>query len=347
MKATSGNLGPIPYILQTSLEKLDIEMVLPLPSNSLSSKLGIKNLKPELCHPLKILLGNYLSVIGKKPEKVIFYDGCDLCNLSCVHNVFLEIFAEKNWRPEPVFLNIAKKELFIKDYYCILKKISGKSSLKVINSMILGLKKLFLFDYLDRVFYLIRPVIKDYNTGEKFYNELYTEIISSKSLAEYKKIRNKINKLLQKFSPDYSLPHIGLFGDPYSLYEPFSHQYTDRKLGYLGVITDRWFDNPLIKRKEKNLFKIQNILKNNYGVLTFKEFKKLNVYIRKSYEGLVFIAPFTCNPNDALRNQLSVIQEKTGIPILSLSFDEHTSPTGIETRLEAFVDLIKRKTRVK
>jgi predicted nucleotide-binding protein (sugar kinase/HSP70/actin superfamily) len=31
------------------------------------------------------------------------------------------------------------------------------------------------------------------------------------------------------------------------------------------------------------------------------------------------------------------------IPLLTLIFDEHTSPGGVQTRLEAFVDLIKQQ----
>ncbi len=34
------------------------------------------------------------------------------------------------------------------------------------------------------------------------------------------------------------------------------------------------------------------------------------------------------------------------IPILSLSFDEQTSHTGLVTRLEAFVDLLWQRVRI-
>ena len=279
----------------------------------------------------------------QKPEIVLFYNGCDLCNLTPVSDIFLDIFAEYSWYPKPYYLNVKNKTRFIKDYYNNLKVITGKPHLKVIKAMMLGYKKFLLFEYLNKVFYLIRPVIKDFNTGETKYSDFFKKIVDASTFLEYKKIQKEINELLCLYPPNHNLMHIGLAGDPYTLMEPYAHQYTDRKLGYLGVIVDRWRNNKLIKRKKSNPIVLKDFIKDDYGVLTTNEIKKINEYAAKVYNGIVFISPFACNPNDALRNQLSVIQEKSGMPVLSLVFDSHTSPTGIQSRLESFVELISRK----
>lgn len=341
MKITAGHLGPLAFAIQTSFQDLGIKMVLPPLSNSLTKELGEKNLKSELCYPLKLLLGNYLSQKDIKPEIVIFYNGCDLCNLTPASNVFLDIFAEYSWHPEAYYFNVTDKKEFIKDYYFNLKKISGASALKVIKAIILGYKKFLLFEHLDNVFYTIRPTIADHHKGEEIYSSFLEKIAGATSFFSYKEIKKDINNLLKLYPPDYNVPHIGLIGDAFSLNEPYIHQYTDRKLGYLGCITDRWLNNKLIKKKDSKKIKLEKFLKNNYGVLTPRELLKTNNYIGKSYDGIVYISPFACNPSDAVRNQLSFIQKETGIPIISLVFDTHTSDTGLESRLEAFVDLVK------
>ncbi|MDD3012906.1 MAG: hypothetical protein PHC34_04315 [Candidatus Gastranaerophilales bacterium] len=341
MKITAGHLGALAFAIQTSFQDLDIEMVLPPLSNSQAQELGEKNLKSDLCYPLKLYLGNYLTQKDLKPEIVIFYNGCDLCNLTPAGKVFLDIFAEYSWHPEAYYFNVTDKKQFIKDYYWNLKKISGASSIKVIRAILLGYKKFLLFEYLDNVFYTIRPTIKDNKKGEKIYLEFFQKLTDASSFSSYKKIKKDINSLLESYPPNYNVPHIGLIGDPFTLNEPYIHQYTDRKLGYLGCITDRWINNRFINKKDSEKIKLKNFLKNEYGVLMPREIEKASHYAGKSYDGIVFISPFTCNPSDALRNQLSYIQKKTGIPVISLVFDAHTSDTGLESRLEAFVDLVK------
>ncbi len=65
-----------------------------------------------------------------------------------------------------------------------------------------------------------------------------------------------------------------------------------------------------------------------------------------------FVAAHNCMPESSVRPILEKIHEETGIPFLSLSIDEQTGQAGIETRLEAFADLVhsyfknKKKTKV-
>jgi benzoyl-CoA reductase/2-hydroxyglutaryl-CoA dehydratase subunit BcrC/BadD/HgdB len=42
---------------------------------------------------------------------------------------------------------------------------------------------------------------------------------------------------------------------------------------------------------------------------------------------------------------LNRVSKDFDIPVLTLIFDEHTSPGAVQTRLEAFVDLIRRRRR--
>ena len=42
-------------------------------------------------------------------------------------------------------------------------------------------------------------------------------------------------------------------------------------------------------------------------------------------------------------NALLALQRDQGVPLLALSFDEHTARAGLLTRLEAFVDLLARR----
>jgi predicted nucleotide-binding protein (sugar kinase/HSP70/actin superfamily) len=58
-------------------------------------------------------------------------------------------------------------------------------------------------------------------------------------------------------------------------------------------------------------------------------------------DAIILLTSFGCGP-DSLMSELIVRKLKDGIPIMSLVFDEGTGEAGLLTRLESFVDMVKR-----
>jgi len=50
-------------------------------------------------------------------------------------------------------------------------------------------------------------------------------------------------------------------------------------------------------------------------------------------------------PENICRTILPRIEKEFDIPVLNLCLDEHASPTGMATRLEAFSDLLNARRR--
>ena len=53
--------------------------------------------------------------------------------------------------------------------------------------------------------------------------------------------------------------------------------------------------------------------------------------------------PFSCMPEIVSQNILSKVSKEENIPVLTLVLDEQTGKAGYITRIEAFIDLVKRK----
>ncbi len=68
-------------------------------------------------------------------------------------------------------------------------------------------------------------------------------------------------------------------------------------------------------------------------------------YARAGFDGLVHIKSFGCTPEMDAIPVLHNISADYKIPILYLSYDTQTSDTGIETRLEAFYDMISMRRK--
>lgn len=64
-------------------------------------------------------------------------------------------------------------------------------------------------------------------------------------------------------------------------------------------------------------------------------------YYKNAVDGIIFLTSFPCGP-DSLVNEL-IIRKENNLPILNLIVDEATSPIGLETRLESFLDVINQE----
>ena len=66
-------------------------------------------------------------------------------------------------------------------------------------------------------------------------------------------------------------------------------------------------------------------------------------YAEQGYDGLVQVLPLTCMPEIIAESILPTVSEDYGIPLLTVTLDEHAGEAGLLTRLEAFVDMLNER----
>lgn len=135
--------------------------------------------------------------------------------------------------------------------------------------------------------------------------------------------------------------NIALSGHPYNIYDNFTNMNVVKKLNNLGVgvITEEYLDEGIIEKEIKNLFKkpFWTFARINYGFTT-------NVSKEKLLDGIIYISSFNCGIDSVT---LELIKHKVGdYPFLILKVDEHTGEAGLDTRLEAFVDMLERRNLI-
>jgi predicted nucleotide-binding protein (sugar kinase/HSP70/actin superfamily) len=69
-------------------------------------------------------------------------------------------------------------------------------------------------------------------------------------------------------------------------------------------------------------------------------------YLEAKLDGIISVAVFGCGPDSMMIEIVRHRVREFGAPFLHLSLDEHTSEGGLVTRLEAFLDMVKRRKRV-
>ena len=149
------------------------------------------------------------------------------------------------------------------------------------------------------------------------------------------KKRIKQNHIINQNKLKSKKKKILIVGHPYNLYDELIGKDIIKYLikNNIEIIYSDKFDskitNLLSKKISKDLY--FKYSKDNLGAIAYSE---------KDINGVIFISSFPCAP-DSLANELAM--RKIKLPYLNLVIDNNSSFTGLETRLESFLDMIGGK----
>ena len=150
---------------------------------------------------------------------------------------------------------------------------------------------------------------------------------------------------------------IGLVGEIYTLLEPFANLEIEKKLAAQGVYVRRslylseWIKKHLLTLNIFNLksrqyeMEASPFLNHFVGGHGLESIGAGVAFAKQGYDGLIQVAPLTCMPEIVAHNIFPQVSKKCKIPVLNIYVDEQTGEAGLETRLEAFVELLRAKKR--
>jgi predicted nucleotide-binding protein (sugar kinase/HSP70/actin superfamily) len=135
--------------------------------------------------------------------------------------------------------------------------------------------------------------------------------------------------------------NIALVGHPYNIYDSFINMNLVKKLNTMGVgvITEEFIDDKFIDREVNCLYKrpFWTFARNSYGY---------SVYLAKNkkVDGIIYISSFACGIDSVV---IELIKDNIAhMPMLILKIDEQTGEAGLDTRVEAFVDMMERRKKI-
>lgn len=204
-----------------------------------------------------------------------------------------------------------------------------------------GLPEMIINNIPDMPKAIIEPI---YATSEK---KLYkwAESVGKMILNDKKKIKNAFNQALIKQNKyktgirnqNYKI-NIALIGHPYNIYDNFINMNLVKKLNNLGigVITEEFIEDEIIEEEVKSLYKrpFWTFGKNSYGFASY-------VAREKVVDGIIYISSFSCGIDSVM---IEFIKDRIeDFPLMILKVDEQTGEAGIDTRIEAFFDMLDRR----
>lgn len=337
---------PISYLVKNITK---CQVLVPPPITKKTIELGSKYSPDYVCMPFKYNLGNYIEALENGANILLQAGG------GCRYGYYAELQEKilKDLGYQFEFVNfISGNHVSIKNIYKYSKTLNKKLNIfsflyYLLNTtlMIIMMDKLSIyprknsgFEEKKNSFKTIENSLKK-DLSNKKQNPFHLIKLYNKYKKQYKKVKlNKPSKPIK----------IGIVGELYSIMEPFSSNNIEQKLSKMGIEVHRFttLTYLLFIKKYKlkyYLKKGKDYLKYHLGADGTESVVLSKILAEKGFDGIVHIKSFGCTPELNAMTILEQISNNYSIPIIYFSFDANTSDVGVDTRIEAFYDMLLQK----
>ena len=303
-------MGTYTDIIESIGQYLNWDIAVPKQVADRTIETGAKYMNELMCLPAKVTLGSFIELCQQGVDDLVMFDSCGQCRLKTYY-ILQERALRKlgyNVRVHPVRLGLQTA----KD----LRNID--SSMPFWKSWVAFSKLLFIIKAFDKMRYIPD---NDVQVKIGIVGEIYT-------ILEPAVNRNTIHKL-QK---------MGVFVHN-SI--PLSY-FVFKPLYRLGIMKRPGVDRKIFKKAEKIA---HQYFPKEIGGHGNEAIIHTIYYALKGFEGVLHILPFPCMPESTVAIILDEISHDYQIPVMRLIFDVQSGEAGLQTRLEAFTDILKSRKK--
>jgi Uncharacterized protein conserved in bacteria len=302
---------------KTFFEELDQQVIETIPTNKLILDKGVRHSVPEICVPIKIYTGHVVDLLDQKVDYVYIPR-------------FVSIWKNDTFCPKflglPDMLRQTVPELGAKMLTHHIRTKSDDVS-GIPEYMAIG--KLFTADQrkIKRAIQKARMQWLDFRKYcllEQYNCRQANERVES----------GKESKLEKKPLK------IGVIGYVYNVYDNFISMDILSRLGQLGVntVTFEMLDQKVIRQQLKKFPRTLFWTFSNKLLAAAYHF-----FEDPSFDGVIHVTAFGCGPDSFLGKVLELDSAKYQKPFMTVRIDEHTGESHLQTRVEAFVDMLAKK----
>lgn len=352
MRVALPHMGHVWVPFKTAFREVGVEMVIPPPNSRRTLSLGSQHSPEWACIPFKLTLGNFIEALEMGADTLVTAAGPGLCRFGYYAKTQEQILRQMGYS-----FQMFTSELFeskIVGVTKLVKQLSGGAPLlQIISAMRFGLAKLGALDEVERMVHRVRAVEHAKGQATQVFQEAIATIDIAANSKELNAAKAAALARLAAVPQDKDADpiRVGIIGEFYVVLEPFSNMDVEVELGKLGVEVHRttfvseWTKFSLflnafgLSEKDKIHAAAQPYLRRDVGGDGWETVGEILLHAG-DYDGMVHLAPFTCMPEIVARNIMPVL--KGALPVLTIVCDEQMGRAGMLTRLEAFVDLLRR-----
>ncbi len=362
MKVTFPHMGNAWIVIQTLFESLNVDVVVPPTNSKRTLQLGTRLSPESACLPLKLNLGNYIEAANDGADTIVITGGIGPCRFGYYGEMERQILRDAGYAYDVVTLEPPDGSLL--GLAGRIRYLAGtkNSWVKILKALRFAYLKSVALDRVEDLIHAARPRLPVLRETEKLYEDAKLRIAQTMTELGVKEtvrwVQESIRERQEELHPSerFGKPlRIGIIGEIYTILDPYTSVGIEEELGRLGVEVDRsiylsgWVGNHVFQGLAPGYRSIRSYpghakpylphFVGGHGQETVGAAVK---FAQEGVNGIIQIFPLSCMPEIVAASVLPKVQETYKVPIMTLIVDEHTGHAGIQTRLEAFVDLLER-----
>lgn len=326
----------------------NVEVVTAPPITSKTIELGSKYSPEFVCTPFKYTLGTMIEVLHQGVD-ILFQAGGG-CRYGYYSELQIQILKDLGYQFQ--YLNLVSAgKTDLKKIYQEFKKIDSKMSF--FKLFYYGFITSKMVMYMDKIDSFIRENIGFEIEKDSFVNlkkEMLASFSKVKHFYQLRKVYHVYKKKFQNLpvKKDGSIYKVGVIGELYTLMEPFANYNLEYTLAHYGISIKRYTNVTYLlfqKKKEikKLLKKSKKYIRYKMGADASDNIGRCMELCEANYDGIIHIKSSFCTPEIGAMRIIQKVCEDYKVPVLFFSFDANTSEVGLQTRIEAFVDMLEMR----
>lgn len=354
MRISFPHMGNLGIALEAVFKELEAQVVVPPPISQNTIKIGVRHTPEGCCLPFKVVVGTLTEALNSGADTIIMLGGAGPCRFGYFGHLAETILQDRGY----VFSTIVLEGDSITQQVGALRRELGVSRRAVLRGLWLGWLKLCAIDKIERLVHLARPVEQKAGAVSVVYRLGVEKVRNARLPDDIRRVVDGVEQQLSKIGSATGGLRVGLVGDIYMLLEPFVNHGLEETLETMGIATHRsiyisdWVAQHLWPYKNRCylndlLATAAPYLSSAVGGHGLDTVANTVRYARAGYDGVIHILPLTCMPEIVAQSILPKIAKDYDIPVLTLVLDEHASSTGVLSRLEAFVDMLRCRQKKK
>ncbi len=357
MKVSFPHMGNAYIPLSALLSNLGAEVISPPRPTSRTISLGALHAPEFVCLPFKVNLGDNLRSLQMGADTLAMVSGTWACRFGYYGRVQHQILRDAGFEFDSIFLG---RDGLMSVYNRFRDTTSGNLALAWVHAFRAFKHKAEAMDALEKAARRTRPFERERGASSSALAEGLAMVHGASALKDIDRARDGALELLGAIEVEHDREpplQVAVLGEIYAVLEPSLNFDIERRLGEMGAMSHpvmsvyKWLFRPV--KTDLSILVAERRARRAARpyiayVLGGEEHQTIAGTIdaaRKGYDGVLHLYPFTCMPENICRAILPRLEADYGIPVLNLCLDEHASPTGISTRLEAFMDLLKQRRK--
>jgi len=308
---------------RTFFEELGVETVLSTPTTKAMVNSGCSRMVAETCLPVKVFCGHALSLVDK----------CDYMFIPAIRSMGKRAYNCSKFLGLPDMMKAVIPECPL----ILDMDIDVTNGKRTLYQNIYSLGRHFTWNPAK----VKKAAEKAWECHLAYYQQMFSqgltptqaidEIFSEKGVGVDQETANSSLTLT-----------VAVVGHPYLIYDDYINHRLIHRLQTMGarVLTPEMVDEEVLD------VAMTKLVGNPRWTYEVDVIGAGGYYLEAKVDGVIGVIAFGCGPDSVMMDMVyRKAKRLKAIPFMCLTLDEHTADAGLVTRLEAFLDMVKRRRR--